>query len=117
VWGFNPPKKDFANSDIDLDPFRPGATKIFRPNHIIKRISAQFAWFTVHDHDHNNKFIPFEETDEYGKTLFKIRIDRKCFSECRRWLHNFGINSAMMYTDVDGLAKHVEWMFLGQRDR
>jgi len=116
VWGFNPPKKDFANSEILPDPFRPGATKIFRPNHIIKRISAQFAWFTVHDHDANNSFIPFEETDEYGKMLFKIKIHRNCFPECKRWLHNFGINSAMMYTDIDGLAKHVEWMFLGQGD-
>jgi hypothetical protein len=113
VWGFKPPKNDITDSDKTGDPFRPGGTKIFKPNHIIKRISAQFAWFTIHCHDDKNKFIPFEETPEYGHRLFKIKVHKKCFAECKRWLHNFGINSAVMYPDVDGLAKHVEWMFLG----
>ena len=46
--------------------------------------------------------------------LFKIKIESKCFGECKRRLHNFGINSASMYPDIDGLAKHVEWIFLEQ---
>jgi hypothetical protein len=30
-------------------------------------------------------------------------------------LHNYGINSASMYPDIDGLAKHVEWLYLENR--
>ena len=115
LWGFTPPKSDITDSDMAGDPFQPQSTHVFKPNHIIKRISAQFAWFTIHNHDEQNKFTPFENT-HYGNRLFKIKVNRKCFGECKRWLHNFGINSAVMYPDIDGLAKHVEWMYLGMDD-
>ena len=113
VWGFQAPNKDITNSDDQRNPFQSSDTKIFKPNHIIKRISAQFAWFTIHTHDAKNKFIPFEEMPAYTGCLFKIKIARECFPECKRWLHSFGINSAMMYADIEGLARHIEWMFLG----
>jgi hypothetical protein len=114
VWGFKVPSKDIVNASESDDPFKEGGTKVFKPNHIVKRISAQFAWFTIHKHNEKKKFVPFEMSDEYSKLLFKIKVQNSCFSECKKWLHNFGINSAMMYPDIDGLAKHVEWMFLGK---
>jgi hypothetical protein len=114
VWGFNVPTEDIIRAGEHNDPFSVQATKVFRPNHIVQRISAQFAWFTVHKYNEDKLFIPFEKNPEYSKRLFKIKIPRKCFSECRKRLHNFGINSAMMYPDIDGLAKHVEWLFLGK---
>jgi hypothetical protein len=112
VWGFNVPKEDIINSTEDKDPFKGGKTKVFKPNHITKRISAQFGWFTIHKMNPEKKFLAFEENEEYSERLFKIKIDSKSFSECKRRLHNFGINSASMYPDIDGLAKHVEWLFL-----
>jgi hypothetical protein len=114
VWGFNVPSKDIVNADEGVDPFEGGATKVFKPNHIVKRISAQFAWFTIHKYNEERKFVPFEKNVEYSERLFKIKIPKDCFPECRKRLHNFGINSAMMYPDIDGLAKHVEWLFLGK---
>lgn len=114
VWGFNVPKEDIVNSTEDKDPFKGGMTKVFKPNHITKRISSQFGWFTIHKSNHEKKFMPFEMNKQYSERLFKIQIDSKCFKECKIRLHNFGINSASMYPDIDGLAKHVEWLYLGQ---
>jgi hypothetical protein len=114
VWGFNVPPKDIINADESMNPFEVSATRVFKPNHIVKRISAQFGWFTIHKQNEEKKFVPFEKSPEYSKRLFKIVVPKSCFAECKNRLHNFGINSAMMYPDIDGLAKHVEWVFLGK---
>lgn len=117
VWGFNVPKEDIVNSTVDKDPFKGAGNKVFKPNHITKRISAQFGWFTIHKANAENRFVPFEHNEDYRDRLFKIKIRRECFAECKRRLHHFGINSASMYPDIDGLAKHVEWIFLEQQRR
>lgn len=114
VWGFNVPKEDIILSTDDKDPYRGRTTKVFKPNHITKRISAQFGWFTIHKSNSDRKFVPFEQNAEYAQRLFKIKVDSRCFKECKMRLHNFGINSSSMYPDIDGLAKHVEWLFLGK---
>lgn len=114
VWGFKVPREDVVLSTEDKDPFAEGMTRVYKPNHITKRISAQFGWFTIH-RSLGRKFIPFEQNQEYADKLFKIKIRESCFRECRSRLHNFGINSSSMYPDIDGLAKHVEWLFLSPR--
>lgn len=116
VWGFNVPQEDVINVTEDRDPFSGVGNKVFKPNHITKRISAQFGWFTIHKASPGKNFIAFEHNKDYRDRLFKIKVKRKCFAECKRRLHNFGINSASMYPDIDGLAKHVEWIFL-ERNR
>ena len=117
VWGFNVPRADVINSTEDKDPFSGAGNKVFKPNHITRRISAQFGWFTIHKANSEKKFIPFEDNKDYRDRLFKIKIESSCFAECKRRLHHFGINSASMYPDIDGLAKHVEWIFLEQHRR
>ncbi len=114
VWGFNVPRGDVIQADESVDPFQVSATRVFKPNHIVKRISAQFAWFTIHTQGEDKKFVPFEKNADYAQRLFKIVITKSCFAECKQRLHSFGINSSMMYPDIDGLAKHVEWLFLGK---
>jgi hypothetical protein len=115
VWIFNVPKEDIVNPVEDQDLFKGATTRVFKPNHITRRISAQFGWFTIHKIDEKRRFIPFEENPDYSKRLIKISINSSCFEECKVRLHNFGINSASMYPDVDGLAKHVEWLYLGRK--
>lgn len=115
VWAFNVPKEDIVNVTENKDLFKGATTKVFKPNHITRRISSQFGWFTIHKADKHGRFIPFEENPEYTERLFKIKISNACFKECKERLHNFGINSASMYPDIDGLAKHVEWLFLEKR--
>lgn len=112
VWAFDVPKEDIVLSTEDQDPFKGRNVKVFKPNHITKRITSQFGWFTIHKSEENKRFVPFELNPDYSKRIFKIKIDSKCFRECKARLHNFGINSSSMYPDIDGLAKHVEWLFL-----
>lgn len=112
VWGFNVPVSDVVASTGDINSFPVGSTKVFKPNHITKRISSQFGWFTVHKHNAERKFVAFEKNEDYSGRLFKIEVKSDCFSECKKRLHSFGINSASMYPDIDGLAKHVEWLYL-----
>jgi hypothetical protein len=112
VWGFRVPPEDVVASTDKMNPFEEGTTKVFKPNHITKRISAQFGWFTIHNYNEEHKFVAFETNKDYSQRIFKIEVARGCFSECKRRLHNFGINSASMYPDIDGLAKHVEWLYL-----
>jgi hypothetical protein len=115
VWGFKVPSKDIVASTEQMDSIKEGTTKVFKPNHITKRITAQFGWFTVHSADRQKHFVPFEQHTDYSKHLFKIKVNSSCFSECKKRLHNYGINSASMYPDIDGLAKHVEWLYLENR--
>lgn len=112
VWAFNVPNEDIVISTGDKDPFKGRTVKVFKPNHITKRISSQFGWFTIHRGESDGKFVPFEEHEDYSKRLIKIEIASQSFRECRVRLHNFGINSSSMYPDIDGLAKHVDWLFL-----
>jgi hypothetical protein len=112
VWGFKVPDTDIIASTDEMNSFKEGITKVFKPNHITKRITAQFGWFTVHKPNREKHFIPFEENKDYSESLFKIMVKSSCFSECKKRMHNYGINSASMYPDIDGLAKHVEWLYL-----
>jgi hypothetical protein len=112
VWGFNVPNKDIVATTEEMDSFKEGITKVFKPNHITKRITAQFGWFTIHKSGKDKEFVPFEQNKDYGGSLFKIMVRSECFAECKKRLHNYGINSASMYPDIDGLAKHVEWLYL-----
>lgn len=112
VWGFKVPDQDIVASTDEMNSFEEGITKVFKPNHITRRITAQFGWFTIHKPNREKQFIPFEENKDYGGSLFKIMIKHSCFAECKKRLHNYGINSASMYPDIDGLAKHVEWLYL-----
>jgi hypothetical protein len=112
VWGFDVPNEDIVTSPEEMEKLADGITKVFKPNHITKRISSQFGWFTIHTSNRDKKFLPFEDYEDYSDRLFKITVKSSCFSECKKWLHNFGINSASMYPDIDGLAKHVEWLYL-----
>src|SRR5687767_6973130 len=83
VWAFNVPKEDIINSTDDKDPFKGRTIKVFKPNHITKRISAQFGWFTIHKSDQSRKFIPFEKNPEYSNRLFKIKVNARCFKESK----------------------------------
>jgi len=112
VWGFKVPSRDLVANTEQMDSIKQGTIKVFKPDHITKRITAQFGWFTVHTANHEKHFVSFEQSHEYSKHLFKIKVNSNCFSECKKRLHNYGINSASMYPDIDGLAKHVEWLYL-----
>ncbi len=105
----------FRTSEDSL--FENSNTKIFRPNVISRRISAQSGVFTAHKiiidkHDeNNNKFVKFDTHREFKNNLIKILIPFNLFSTLRCRLNLVGINSATIYPDIDGLCSHLQWRF------
>ena len=111
VWIFQPTEKDFAKPTKDNNPFSGERTLVFRPNHITQRIVAQSGWFTVHKYlASKSTFVPLDQIGGYAFFLDKIVIPAELFSDLRIELDRFGINSATMFPDLDGLSQHISWL-------
>lgn len=82
------------------DPFNYPEVAEFIPDWIIQRISSQSAAFTIH---------PNPEIDFYSEYLEKVVIPGKIRQSLKRILDGYGINSSTLFTDLDGLAKHITW--------
>jgi hypothetical protein len=113
VWIFYPPEKDILKpKDINSkSPFEGTRTSIFQPDILTARISAQFGWFTAHKFiDDKKGFIPFEKNRIYKDNLVKLKIPLENFTSIRYHLDRLGVNRMSMFPDLDGIAKHVEWL-------
>lgn len=118
VWHFA------ATSDIILSPeeivemkspFSVTGTKVFQPAIVTDRLGAQQGWFTVHKMYYPKKkkkgsFIPLSMQAKYKNALIKMTIHPKLFKELRKNLDQFGINRSTMFPDLEGLAKHLQWL-------
>ena len=110
IWIFTPDNEDIIK-EKEIDPFKITSTKVFSPNHISERITAQAGWFTCHKLD-NNKFLKFETLKKYKRKLIKIKIPKKSFPEIRVKLNTMGINACTVYPDLVGLSRHLTWKHL-----
>jgi len=114
VWLLKSHKDDFKISD-DL-PTSNNDTKIFRPNVIARRISAQSGIFTVHKFIENNPSIKhgvvqFNTHRGFRDRMVKIKIPHSCFPDIRSKLNIAGVNASTVFPDIDGLCKHLEWRY------
>ncbi len=116
VWILAAEVPDFnINFETD-DPRKNDITKIFRPNVISRRISAQSGIFTVHHFRRDNTVIEFEKHSRFKNKLRKILIPYKSFASIRKDLNMLGINHAIFFPDLDGWSKHLEWRFAKLKD-
>lgn len=91
----------FIRTDNYKSPFvRKGVGK-FIPNHVTRRITAQAGLFTIHPK-------PKEPLD--SQNVHRIIVKKTFRKELKRILFNYGIHGASLFPDLDGLAKHIEWM-------
>jgi len=114
VWLLKTQPSDFKSTN-DL-PFSNKDTKIFRPNVISRRISAQSGVFTVHKFIDNNPslkhdVVRFDTHRGFKNRLLKIKIPHKYFPDLRSKLNIAGINSSTIFPDIDGLCRHLEWRY------
>jgi len=118
VWLYSPVKEHFA--DIDKNsPFSITLTKIFQPKHLVKRISSQSGWFSVHKYvgkEQNKNFIKMETNIKFKKHLKKLYIPSDEFSEIRYALNKCNINSSTVFPDLDGLSRQIEWKYSFYKD-
>lgn len=111
VWLFYPDENDIVNVK-ELDPFLIPSTKVFCPNHISERITAQSGWFTCHKLNSNNNFLRLENQKKYKDKLYRLLIPQEIFGNIKIQLNQMGVNSNTVFPDLNGLCKHLEWKHL-----
>ena len=111
VWIFGAGEDEFAeSSNSELSPFSLQKTKIYIPNQITQRITAQSGWFTVHKYiQGQDKFIAFNKNKTYRQRVFKMVLANELRDPILFRLDRLGINSFSIYTDLDGLSKYLAW--------
>jgi FRG domain len=111
VWAFKVKPGDCVKEPTSSTPFVGQRTRVFRPKHLARRISAQSGWFTVHNYFRGSRrFAALDHQRQYRQALRKVTVPAKRFSHIRYDLDRCGINAASLLTDLDGLCQHIEWL-------
>lgn len=111
VWILKAHSDDFRLKTDRIGPFDIIETKIFRSKIISRRISAQGGVFTAHVINENEQMIRFELHETFSAKLVKVKVPPERFSRIRKGLNILGVNSSMIFPDLDGLCKHLEWRY------
>jgi hypothetical protein len=94
----------------ETDPYKIGKTKIFKPNHINKRIAAQNGWFTSHVYNHETKrYYPVNHQSDYAGKIIKNVFPNDKRQRILSQLDLLGINYLTIFPDLEGLSKYLEW--------
>ena len=95
-----------ANAHVDIskrpDPFRQRTVSRFIPRHLTRRITAQEGVFTVHPD-------PRADFRDFWKVTAMV-IPRSFRRPLKNILYNYGIHRSSLFPDLDGIAKHIEWL-------
>jgi len=86
-------------------PFEAKKLRTFRPNVVSPRIARQGGVFTIHPD-------PKKELDKIERDEFKLEyfsIDENYSKELLFELNHYGINELNLFSDLDGLSKHMCW--------
>jgi hypothetical protein len=111
VWMFTPEDVDIVRVSNTM-PTDLSSIRYWKPRHISPRIRAQGSVFTVHPIDvSSGKVAALQETPEHHSKLTKILVPKYAFRDIRYQLDRCGINAAVVYPDLDGLAQHIEWLY------
>jgi hypothetical protein len=86
------------------DPFSLDEVSVYRPSHITPRIAPQWSIFTVHP----NPTADFRTSGLL--TEWHLQGSRTC-AHIKLVLDSCGINSASIYPDLSGLARHIYWRY------
>lgn len=85
---------------LTLDPFAVRQIVRYRPTHLVGRISAQAALFTVH---------PEPRTALKSEHLHKIVIKASARGPFKKLLAKYGVRRRHLFPDLEGLAKDLKW--------
>jgi FRG domain len=83
------------------DPFKFHGVARFVPNHNTVRITAQSGLFTIHS-DPAKAFA--------NSQIDKFVIPARHRKQIKKTLDKLGINTASMFPDLDGIARHIDWL-------
>lgn len=92
----------------EADPMKIKGISMYKPSHVASRISRQQGAFTLH----NPSTLSLDSRRDDDAILEKIIIDRAYQRTLLIELANFGITSASLFPDLDGLAQCLNWKML-----
>ncbi len=87
------------------EPFRSEGIALFRPGCVVPRIVRQGGVFTIHGPPDTS----FERLPPGFAQLETIEIAESYKSKLRSELSHYGINSASLFPDLDGLSSFLNW--------
>lgn len=90
--------------DPTTDPFRLKEVSLYRPPRLTPRMAPQWSVFTVHPR-------PAEDFGRHDRLKTWTISDAETCRRIRFVLDSCGINSASIYPDLDGLARHIDWRY------
>jgi len=91
----------YIRTDVEKDPFKRTRIGKFVPAHITRRITAQAGIFTVH---------PEPDKEFQDASVDKLIVPKSARKGIKKILSSYGINRASLFPDLDGLARHIEWL-------
>ena len=107
--GTKGPAVIYVNRDIpemssqqEREPFAIRKVLLYRPPHISPRIPAQSSVFTVH---------PNPSLDLTWERVARWTIDATACGGIKRALDGCGINESTLSPGLDGLARHLGWLY------
>ncbi len=83
------------------DPFKVGHVARVIPNHVTMRISVQSGLFTIHPEPCEPFKVP---------SVKKLVIPGTSRKQLKAALDKVGINTASLFPDLDGIARHIDWL-------
>lgn len=83
------------------DPFKVDRVARVIPSHLTPRITVQVGLFTIHPEPAE----PFE-----SPAVRKLIIPNDKRRSIKRELSRLGINASSLFPDLDGIARHVDWL-------
>jgi hypothetical protein len=100
VYAFN--DRSEVNIERARNPFQLRFVRRFLPRHVSARIRAQSGVFTAHP----------DPTEDFrrDKRVVAIRIKHAFRQEFKEVLYRYGVHRATLFPDLDGLARHIEWL-------
>ena len=91
----------YLQVESQKDPFSVDRVARVIPNHVTARISVQSGLFTIHP-------SPSEPFTAPGVEKFVIPANSR--KPIKRALHKVGIDNASLFPDLDGIARHIDWL-------
>jgi hypothetical protein len=103
---FDPPFKESAHR-VFIDPMmtREGMPMIYHPDDVAPRITRQGGIFTIH----NPPDRGLEDLPKGVLTLERIELDAGFRAQLLADLAFYGISSASLFSDLDGLSQFLNW--------
>jgi hypothetical protein len=96
------PKRDLASPLPSCGPLKVKKSLRYIPRIVTPRLRAQSGVFTVHP-------TPTDEFQPDAKHLVRRRIPHLSRKPLKDSLFRHGIHEGVMFPDLDGLARHIQW--------